>query len=217
MSRSHLGPGPIWHADAVSACCARGKGAAGGRRWLITTALSAAFACGCATESPPQPPPLPPAAFEHGTAAAAGASWPAQDWYRGFGSDELNALVDEAVRDNTDLTAARSRVAQADARARQAGAPILPKVSLDANGTYLSGHSDQGSGHEFDWFTMLSASYEVDFWGKNRATANAARLQAGASLAERDTVALTLLGGVANQYFQVLALRQRPAVVRPNR
>ena len=178
--------------------------------------LSAGVACGCATESAPQPPAVTPAAFEHATGAR-GASWPAQDWYRGFGSDELNDFVDQAARDNTDLTGARERVAQADARARQSGAAILPKVSLDGNATYLSGHSQQGSGHELDWFAMLSASYEVDFWGKNRATANAARLEAGASRAERDTVALTLLGGVADEYFQVLALRERLGIARSNR
>ena len=178
--------------------------------------LSAGVACGCATESAPQPPAVTPAAFEHATGAR-GASWPAQDWYRGFGSDELNDFVDQAARDNTDLTGARERVAQADARARQSGAAILPKVSLDGNATYLSGHSQQGSGHELDWFAMLSASYEVDFWGKNRATANAARLEAGASRAERDTVALTLLGGVADEYFQVLALRERLEIARSNR
>jgi NodT family efflux transporter outer membrane factor (OMF) lipoprotein len=193
---------------------AEGKSAAGA--WLATAALSAALACGCATESAPRPPPVAPATFEHRSAATT-AAWPAQDWYRGFGSDELNEFVALAIRDNTDLTGARERVAQADARARQAGAAILPKVSLDANGNYLSGHSEQGSGHELDWFAMLSASYEVDFWGKNRAAADAARLQASASHAERDTVALTLLGGVAGEYFQVLALRERLAIARSNR
>ena len=197
--------------------CSRAKGnGAAGTRWLTTAVLSAGVACGCATESAPQPPAVTPAAFEHATGAR-GASWPAQDWYRGFGSDELNDFVDQAARDNTDLTGARERVAQADARARQSGAAILPKVSLDGNATYLSGHSQQGSGHELDWFAMLSASYEVDFWGKNRASANAARLQAGASRAERDTVALTLLGGVAGEYFQVLALRERLTIARANR
>ena len=182
-------------------------------RRLASALWIALLVCGCATESRPPPRPIAPATFEYGTAAPR-ASWPAQDWYRGFGSHELNDLVDLAVSDNTDLTVARERVAQADARARQAGAAILPKVSVDANATYLSGHSQHGSGHELDWFAMLSASYEVDFWGKNRATANAARLQAGASRAERDTVALTLLGGVAGEYFQVLALRERLAIAR---
>src|SRR5215467_2308174 len=185
-------------------------------RWLASALWSALLVCDCATESRPPPPPMAPTAFEYGSAAPH-ASWPAQDWYRGFGSHELDDFVDLAIHDNTDLTAARERVAQADARARQAGAAILPKVSIDGNATYLSGHSQQGSGHELDWFAMLSDSYEVDFWGKNRATANAARLQAGASRAERDTVALTLLGGVAGEYFQVLALRERLAIARANR
>ena len=190
------------------------RGACGG--WLAPALWFILLACGCATESLPPPSPIAPTAFEYGTAAA-GAAWPAQDWYRGFGSDELDDFVDLAVRDNTDLTVARERVAQADARAREAGAALLPKVGVDANATYLSGHSQQGSGHELDWFAMLSASYEVDFWGKNRASANAARLQASASRAERDTVALTLLGGVAGEYFQVLALRERLAIARANR
>jgi outer membrane protein, multidrug efflux system len=167
-------------------------------------------------QKPLQPPRSVPDAFEH-AAAATGAAWPAQDWYRGFGSEELNTLVDLAVGNNTDLAGARERVAQADARARQAGAAILPSVTGNANANFLAGHSQQGSGHEFDWFTMLSASYEVDFWGKNRSTANAALLQAGASRAERDTLALTLLGGVADQYFQVLALRERLSIARSNR
>jgi NodT family efflux transporter outer membrane factor (OMF) lipoprotein len=108
-------------------------------------------------------------------------------------------------------------VAQADARARQAGAAILPTVDANATGNYFSGHSSQGGGHELDWSAMLSASYEVDFWGKNRATADSARLLAGASRADRDAIALTTLAGVANAYFQLLAVRERLAVAQANR
>jgi NodT family efflux transporter outer membrane factor (OMF) lipoprotein len=57
----------------------------------------------------------------------------------------------------------------------------------------------------------------VDFWGKNRATAHAAALQAASARAERDTVALTMLGGVADEYFQVLALRERKTIAQSNR
>lgn len=189
-------------------------------RSLATTALCSALACGClsgcVSGKRVEPPRDMPAAFEHGAGMAKGGSWPAEDWYRGFGSEELDTLVGLAVRNNLDFAAARERVTQADARARQAGAAILPTVSGNANASYLSGHSQQGSGHELDWFAMLSASYEVDFWGKNRATARAALLAASASRADRDTVALTMLGAVASQYFQVLALRERIAIARAN-
>jgi NodT family efflux transporter outer membrane factor (OMF) lipoprotein len=198
----------------MRAMCAEASAACG--RWLAVAALPAVIACGCASVGAPQPPPpVTPDAFEH--AAAVNGAWPARDWYRGFASKELDDFVDLAERENADLAGARQRVAQADARATQAGAAILPKVALDGNATYLAGHSSQGSGHELDWFAMLSASYEVDFWGKNRAVANAARFGAGASRADRDTVALTLLGGVADEYFQVLSLRERLTSARASR
>jgi len=177
---------------------------------------SGVLASACVTEKPLPPPPAAPARFEH-AAPPANAAWPSQDWYRGFGNQELDTLVDFAASHNTDLAQAGERVAQADARARQAGAAILPSVSGEASGTYLAGHSAQGSGHELDWLAMLSASYEVDFWGKNRATAHAALLEAGASRAERATIELTILGGVADEYFHVLALRERAAIARLNR
>lgn len=182
------------------------------RNWLpaATTALLTA----CAAPHGVTPPQELPQAFE---VTATSGQWPAQAWYRDFGSDELNRLVDEAARANLDIESARARLAQADARARQAGAAILPSVDAQGTGNYLAGHSSQGGGHEFDWAAMLSASYEVDFWGKNRATAESARLLAGAAKADQDAVALTTLAGVANGYFQLLALRERLAVAESNR
>lgn len=171
---------------------------------------------GCAT---PSRAPLPqdlPAAFASSDAAATGA-WLSKDWYRNFDSDELNSFVDLAERNNGDMAAARARVKQADARARQAGAAILPSVDAAGTANYLAGHSSQGGGHELDWSAMLSASYELDFWGKNRAAAESARLLAGAAGADRDTVALTTLAGVSSGYFQVCALRERLGIARDNR
>jgi len=182
----------------------------------LLLASAGALLTACALHPAATPPPQDvPTAFDG--AGASAAQWPGQDWYRGFGSEELSSLIETAARNTTDLTAARARVAQADARARQAGSAILPTVDANGTGNYLAGHSSQGGGHELDWAAMLSASYEVDFWGKNRATAQSARLLAGASRAERDTVALTTLAGVANGYFQLLALRERLAVAQSNR
>ena len=174
-----------------------------------------AFLTGCAAQSAAPPQQDIPGAFEN--VGVPGGQWPAQQWYRDFGSDELNGFIDVAAKTNSDLEAARARVTQADARARQAGAAILPSVDAVGTGNFWSGHSSQGGGHELDWSAMLSASYEVDFWGKNRATAQSARFLAGASRADRDAVALTTLAGVANGYFHLLALRERLAVAQSNR
>ncbi len=174
-----------------------------------------AVTVGCASQKAVRPDANPPPAFDNQVKNRESA-WPSQEWYRGFGSDQLNALIDRAASNNWDLAGARARVAQADARARQAGATILPSVDAGGNANFLAGHSSNGSGHETDWAALLSASYEVDFWGKNRATANSARFLAAASRGERDTLALTTLAGVANSYFQVLALRERLAIAHSN-
>jgi NodT family efflux transporter outer membrane factor (OMF) lipoprotein len=63
---------------------------------------------------------------------------------------------------------------------------------------------------------MLTASYEVDFWGRNRAMTTSALRLADAARSERDTVALIALAAVADGYFDVLALRERLKIAADN-
>jgi NodT family efflux transporter outer membrane factor (OMF) lipoprotein len=62
----------------------------------------------------------------------------------------------------------------------------------------------------------LNASYEIDFWGKNRATLRAAEESAVASRYDRDVVALSTVAAVANQYFIVLASQDRLRIANDN-
>jgi multidrug efflux system outer membrane protein len=181
----------------------------------LRCALLTSLCVGCSLQATKPAPPALPQAFVH-SLSADGGTWPAKDWFHQFANPELDSLIRDAADDNLDVSMARSRVLQADARARQAHAAIVP--SVDANGTanFLAGHSSNGSASETDWGVLLSASYELDFWGKNHATADAAHYLSIASRADRDTIALTTLAGVADTYFQVLSLRERLAIARSN-
>jgi NodT family efflux transporter outer membrane factor (OMF) lipoprotein len=140
---------------------------------------------------------------------------PTLDWWRGFRSSELTDLMEEAQKINLDVAAATARFLQADAQARIAGAALLPTLSGTGSENYsrISGSSASGlstGGRETVNFTSsLSASYELDFWGKNRDAAQAAEETAIANRFDRDVVALTTLTSVANAYFQVLAAQDR--------
>lgn len=140
---------------------------------------------------------------------------PSLDWWRGFRSAELTQLMQEAQTVNLDIAAAVARIVQADAQARQAGAALLPSVSTAGSETYsrTSGSSASGlsiGGREVvNYSASLSASYQLDFWGQNRAALQTAEETANASRFDRDTVALTTLAAVANAYFQVLASQDR--------
>jgi NodT family efflux transporter outer membrane factor (OMF) lipoprotein len=147
---------------------------------------------------------------------------PSLDWWRTFRSPELTTLMEEAQRINLDIAAATSRIFQADALARTAGAALLPTVNGNAqvSRSKSSGSSANGltnSGREItNYATSLSASYEIDFWGKNHDAALAAEETANANRFDRDVVALTTLTAVANAYFQVLSSQDRIRIANRN-
>ena len=185
------------------------------RRALLLSAGLLAAGCTQQTSPPPGLPPSDvPAAFEQASATA--AAWPTPDWWQGFGSSELAALETTAQANNLDIAQAAARLRQADARSRQAGAALLPTVSLNGNGQNFTGASGGGSGNETDFFAGVGASYELDFWGKNKAGVDSADALRRASFADRATVALTVTAAVANGYFQLLALRERLTVAEDN-
>jgi outer membrane protein, multidrug efflux system len=179
--------------------------------WIVT----ACFLAGCTLQPSRPPAPAAPEKFAQAAGNAAG-KWPSSDWYRGFGSSELDGLIDAAMANNFDLQSAHWRIQQALERATQARAGLFPSVDLLGNINRFGGHSSQGSATETDWAALLSASYEIDFWGKNRAAADSARDSLIASRADRETLALTTLSAVANEYFQLLSLRERLTLARSN-
>ena len=176
---------------------------------------------GCSVGPNYKRPDIPPPAQWHETAGDANAAkssvWPDAEWWHGFGSATLDELISEAERNNDDLAGAIARVQEADQQARIAGAPLLP--SLDAGMSFSRQREFiTGEGNKlFNVFNPeLTASYEIDFWGKNRATRDAARAAAVASLYDQQSVALTVISSVATTYFQALELRDRLEVAQQN-
>jgi NodT family efflux transporter outer membrane factor (OMF) lipoprotein len=177
--------------------------------------------CNLAAEQPDLALAIP-TAFRDATPTR--AALPKPGWWRGFRSRELSRLIEQAEIGNLDIAAAIGRIIQADAQARMAGAALVPSLSLNsaasrsrgsqATGTTLGG---TGGPSERSFFSAgLGASYELDFWGKNRSLVLAAEQTAVATRFEREVVALTAIAAVANNYFQVLAAQDRLRYAREN-
>lgn len=162
-----------------------------------------------------------PAAFR-ATSLTADQAWPAPEWWHGFGSAELDRLIADARANNQNLAAAAARVIEADARVSINGSPLLPTVNATGNRSYQkqgSRFAGFGGGHYRDLRQTTiegTASYEVDFWNRNRALYQSAQASALASRFDQDTIALTIVTSVATTYFTALGLADQLAVAQQN-
>ena len=191
-------------------------------RWVAMLCLALGSSGCLLTSDLPDPALDVPAGYKAAGRKGALDAPPSLNWWRGFRSSELTMLMEEAQTVNLDIAAATARFLQADAQARITGAPLLPSLSGTGQEVYsrTSGSSASGlsnGGREIvNYQASLSASYELDFWGKNRDAAQAAEETTVATRFDRDVVALTTLTSVANAYFQVLVSQDRLRVAQSN-
>jgi NodT family efflux transporter outer membrane factor (OMF) lipoprotein len=189
--------------------------AAGARRYLVVFSGLALvqMLSGCIFSSVRSDPPLDVPAKYRAARGNPEAAVPALDWWRGFRSGELTKLIEEAQADNLDIGAAIARIVQADAQSKITGAPLLPTLDFDGSAT----KSKQPGQPEIGRYrAMLTASYEIDFWGKNRALSRAAQESAAATRFAKEVVVLTTIASVGNAYFLVLSSQDRLRIARQN-
>ncbi|MBM3562250.1 MAG: efflux transporter outer membrane subunit [Alphaproteobacteria bacterium] len=209
---------------------------------LAAVMLAAALA-GCDLEwDKPDLSAPPPARFVEAKPRPAPPISSGRDFAVKFGSRELTQLVERALDDNLDIAAAIARIAEADAQARVSSAAQWPSVSLtniarttrtpgttinvgSASSGFNPATSTTGTtsktstarARNFGFFQLgLTASYEVDFWGKNEDASRAARILANASRFDRDVVEISTVAAVLNAYFQVLTAQDRLRIARQN-
>ncbi len=138
--------------------------------------------------------------------------WPAADWADQFGDAQLKALLAEALKGSPSLAQARARVAAAAAYTETAKAGTLPNVGASYSFTrqQYSGNALVPPPYAGSWQSenkgLLSASYDLDLWGKNREALKAAMSQLQASEADAEVVKLTLTSAIARNYNQLARL-----------
>lgn len=146
-----------------------------------------------------------------------GGAWPKADWSGQFGDPQLSALIAEALADNPSLAQARARIAAAQAYTQGADAKLLPNVGAQysLNRELYSGNALYPPPYGGSWYTenngLISASYELDLWGKNHQAVAQSLSREKVALADEAEVRLTLSTSVAQTYNQLAreyALRQ---------
>jgi NodT family efflux transporter outer membrane factor (OMF) lipoprotein len=137
------------------------------------------------------------------------AAWPADGWWHSFGDPQLDALVAEAIAGSPSLTAAEARLRAAQGQALAVGALKLPGVALDGQATrqrypenYIYPPPYAGNYYN-DGRVAFDLSYDIDFWGRNRALLASARSGVDAAEADRAAARLALAVAVVRAYVQL--------------
>src|SRR5438093_6478036 len=139
---------------------------------------------------------------------------PLDQWWTGFRDPELTRIVKRALDQNLDLAAAMTRVQQAHAAARGAGAQRLPSGNLYASTTTLSQSTESMTGRAAthlpgydrpqNYYDLgFMASWETDLFGRLKKGAQAATAEAQAAEASHTGTRITVAAEAADAYMQV--------------
>jgi outer membrane protein, multidrug efflux system len=140
------------------------------------------------------------------------------EWWKLFGDATLDDLETRALAANQDLLAAAARVEQARALAGVARSAYWPQIA--GNGSILRERTSDTTDNVFPqqitttYRTPLSASWELDLFGRVRRLSESARADAEASAATFESVRLALAADVAVNYFSLRAFERELAILR---
>jgi NodT family efflux transporter outer membrane factor (OMF) lipoprotein len=133
------------------------------------------------------------------------ATGPVQDnWIATLGDPQLSALVTEAITYNADLRIAVTRVEQAAASVKAAGAQLYPSVNLLGRTGGKVGGDGSGIGG-----VIVPASWEIDLWGRVRYGRRAAEDQYASAEADVAAAVQSVAALVAKSWFLAIQARQQ--------
>jgi multidrug efflux system outer membrane protein len=140
------------------------------------------------------------------------------DWWRLYHDATLDKLVSSGLEKNADIRIAAARIEEAESVLREVDATFFPLVEAGAGAKRSRSSTQTGTlpptaaPIRNDFKLTASTTFELDFWGRLRRAAEAARAQYYASRYARDVVSLTLAAGIAQTYFAVRSLDAQIAV-----
>lgn len=149
-------------------------------------------------------------ASEYAAAASltpTGSAWPDKGWWLRYSDAQLNQLIEDGIAGSPDIEVAAARFRTAQGFAQQAGAALSPTIDAFATSEF----SKQGDAKLLSKGNAgLSLSFDLDLWGRNRATLAAATSDAEAAGYELAQARLVLTTGIASTYADLAQLyRQR--------
>jgi len=138
-------------------------------------------------------------------------NWPSDQWWRRYQDNQLNQLIQNALEDSPTMRVAEARLKNAQGIAEQIGAIEKIQIGAGATASYTKvSYAYQTANPPVNWndygTLTLNFSYDLDFWGKNKASIAAATSDYAASEAEFAASRLMISTSIANAYAEMARL-----------
>jgi multidrug efflux system outer membrane protein len=157
-----------------------------------------------------------PAAWKHAAAfPTASAQHDLSRWWKHFEDPSLNRVISDGLANSPDIASAAARIREARARRNEEAASLLPFVggAAASNSNWLKTRgSSEASGTSYS--ADLNASWEIDWFGKNRSRIEAASAQIDAAAENFHSVQASLAAEIATAYTNLRANETRMTVLR---
>lgn len=188
--------------------------------FILFLVLAVAAGCSGSRSARKLPVAIPSEWAAKGTNGAVNAD----RWWESFGDAQLALVVDEALRANHDLRKAAARVEAARGQAKIAGADLLPSAgfSFDSQrrqqnfvGLPIPGAQDRVLTSRSTTHTaLLTASWELDLWGRIRSGRRAAIRELEASEREYRAAQLSLAAQTARAWMAAAEAKKQLELAR---
>lgn len=185
----------------------------------LAAVAAALVLAGCASTKGIEPEAkLREPAVPHASAQAVPAV--SSQWWRDFGDPQLDALVEQALRDSPTLGVARARLRRAQSATELAHSATLPQINgeFDVTRQHFSRNGmfppPIGGSTITNVTAQANLNWDLDFFGKHEAALKASLGAARAAQADVAAARLLLASNVARTYFQLVRAQEQLGVAR---
>lgn len=130
------------------------------------------------------------------------------EWWKQYHQEDLNQLIEIAIKNNLDFAAGKIKVNQALYQANLSGADLIPTLSGSMSGS-TSKNIKTGGNSTQSFNGGINLSYTVDLWGKLSDAAKEKEYEYKATQEDLDVIKLTLINNTVNGYFNLKYLNEK--------
>ena len=182
---------------------------------LLTLSLAALLAAGCAPYAGMNAAqPLPADWKNAGGFPVASPSRDLSRWWTKFNDPVLNRLVSTALENSPDIATASARIRESRANFDAQRSTLFPSLGGSAGSNYNAASNNSIGTTSNSFSTGLSASWEIDLFGRLRSQLQTAAANLGATEENHNSVQAAIASEMAISYVTLRSLESRLSTVR---